>query len=416
MQQTRYLLVGSSHAALEALAAIRMHDAEGSVLLATRDPAPPYSPTVLPYVVSGKSDPERVRLRGEHYFDTQNVALRRGSALASLDTGGRVARFADGAQISYQRLLLATGAAPAIPPIAGLKQVNFHVLRTLEDAVRLRAALGSARKTVVLGAGLVGMHAAENLVNAGAETTVIEMQRQVLPGYFDAQAAGLIAQAFTQRGARMLCGQAVISAAPREHGFALELTGGERIEGELLLVATGVRPTMDYLAGSGIATDQGILVDRRMRTSVANVWAAGDVTQAASFYRAAPVVNGILPNAVEQGRVAGMDMAEDPGAKDYRGAVPINTYHFFGRQALSVGVDSVEGGEASVHFDAPAGRYRKIVLRDDRLAGIFSIDSPFDAGVMLELVLRRVDLGPVKQEFLAHPRETARTLMSQLWR
>lgn len=416
MLQTRYLLVGSSHAALEALAAIRMHDAEGGVLLATRDPAPPYSPTVLPYVVSGKSDPARVRLRDAGFFEEQKVTWRCGSALASLDTGSRVARFADGEPVEYERLLLATGANPAIPPIAGLKQLKYHVLRTLEDATRLRAALGSARQAVVLGAGLVGMHAAENLVHAGAETTVVEMRPQVLPGYFDAQAAGLIAHAFAQRGARMLCGQTVVNAAPRDAGFTLELASGERVAGELLLVATGVRPAMDYLAGSGVATDQGILVDRRMRTSVANVWAAGDVAQAASFYRDAPVVNGILPNAVEQGRIAGMDMAADPGARDFRGAVPINTYHFFGRQALSVGVDALDNGETHVQYDATAGRYRKIVLRDDRLVGIFSIDAPFDAGVMVELVLRRIDLGPVKEAFLANPRETARMLMSQTWR
>jgi phenylglyoxylate dehydrogenase epsilon subunit len=167
MLQTQYLLVGSSHAALEALAAIRMHDAEGSVLLATRDPAPPYSPTVLPYVVSGKSDPERVRLRGEHYFDEQNVALRCGSALASLDTGGRVARFADGAGVGYEHLLLATGATPAIPPIAGLKQW-VSVLRTLEGAVGARAR--QREEAVVLGAG--HRHARRREPgHVGAETT-----------------------------------------------------------------------------------------------------------------------------------------------------------------------------------------------------------------------------------------------------
>ncbi len=416
MLQTRYLLVGGSHAALEALAAIRMHDAEGSVVLATRDPAPPYSPTVLPYVVSGRSDPGRLRLRRAGYFEQQKASVRQGAALASIDTAQSVARFDDDTEIGYERLLLATGASPAVPPIPGLKEAGFHVLRTLDDAVRLRNALGGAKRAVVLGAGLVGMHAAENLVQAGAEVTIVEIQPQVLPGYFDAQAASLIASAFAQRGARMLCGCRVLEAVKKGQGFALRLEGGEIIEGGLLLVAAGVRPTIAYLAGSGIATDQGILVDRRMRTSVANVWAAGDVTQAASFYRDAPVVNGILPNAVEQGRVAGMDMAGDPGAKDYRGAVPINAYHFFGRQALSVGAGDVDGGESVVEFDREAGRYRKIVLKDDRLAGIFSIDMPFDAGIMVELVLRRVDLGPVKQEFLARPRETARTLMSQLWR
>lgn len=416
MEQTRYLLVGSSHAALEALAAIRMHDTEGSVVLATRDPELPYSPTVLPYVVSRRSDPARVRLRDERYFAEQNAVLRRGTALDSLDTENRVARFRNGEQIAYERLLLATGAVPAIPPIAGLEAIGFHVLRTLADALRLREALGGARHAVVLGAGLVGMHAAENLVNAGARTTVLEMRPQVLPGYFDAQAAGLIEKAFTERGARMLCGQSVIAAQRDGAGFALTLGNGERVSGELLLVATGVRPAIGYLPGSGIAADDGILVDRRMRTSVANVWAAGDVTQAASFYRDTMVVNGILPNAAEQGRVAGLDMASDPGAKDFRGAVPINTYHFFGRQALSVGIGAIEGGESHVRFEPEAGRYRKIVLANERLAGIFSIDLPFDAGIMVELVLRRVDLGPLKQQFLDRPRETARVLMSRLWR
>lgn len=416
MLQTRYLLVGSSHAALEALAAIRMHDADGSVLLATRDPAPPYSPTVLPYVVSGKADTARVRLRGERYFDEQNATLRCAATLAALDPAQHLATFADGETVRYERALLATGATPAVPRIAGLSQVTYHVLRTLEDAKRLRGALGAARRAVVLGAGLVGMHAAENLVHAGAETTIVEMQPQVLPGYFDAQAASLIAVAFAERGARVLCDQSVVSVAPKDGGFVLKLLNGERIAGDLLLVATGVRPVTDYLAGSGISLDQGILVDRRMRTNAADVWAAGDVAQALSFFHGEARVNGILPNAVEQGRIAGMDMAGDPAARDYRGGVPINTYHFFGRQALSVGVDALEGSEAHLTVDAAAGRYRKIVLKDDRLAGILSIELPFDAGVMVELALRRVDLAPVKREFLDNPRDTARALMSQLWR
>ncbi|OGA16836.1 MAG: phenylglyoxylate dehydrogenase [Betaproteobacteria bacterium RIFCSPLOWO2_02_FULL_66_14] len=416
MLETRYLLVGSSHAALEALAAIRMHDAEGSVLLATRDTAPPYSPTVLPYVVSGKSDPNRVRLRSDDFCEAQKVTLRSGSALASLDTAAQMARFADGTEVRYERLLLATGATPAIPKIAGLTRVQYHVLRTLDDAVRLREALGRARRAVVLGGGLVGMHAAENLVHARTETTIIEMQPQVLPGYFDAQAASLISGAFAERGTRVLCGQSVVSVAPRESGFALKLLGGERVEGDLLLIAAGVRPTIGYLSGAGVATGDGVLVDRRMRTSASNVWAAGDVAQAESFLQGGRRVNGILPNAVEQGRIAGMDMAGDPGARDYRGGVPINTYHFFGRQALSVGVDSLEGCETHVQVDEAAGRYRKIVLKDGRLAGIFSIDLPFDAGVMVELVLRGTDLAPVKQAFLENPRDTARALMSRLWR
>src|SRR5512141_687404 len=159
MQHTHYLIVGASHAALAALQAIRLHDTEQEVTLVTRDDSLPYSPTVLPYVVSGRSDPGRVFLRDEGYF---------------------------------AKLLLATGAAPMLPPVPGLAGLKFHVLRTLADALALREALPRVKRAVVLGGGLIGMHAAENLAKGGVDVSVVELQPHVLSGYFDAEAAGII--------------------------------------------------------------------------------------------------------------------------------------------------------------------------------------------------------------------------------
>ena len=417
--QTRYLIVGSSHAALSALHAIRMTDADGGVTLVTRDAGLPYSPTVLPYVVSGRSSPERVFLRDANYFRGNKVDYLPGAALAGLRPQQKTAVLADGRTVSYEKLLLATGATPVIPPIKGLSGVPYHVLRTLDDAVGLHQAMSGVREALVLGGGLIGMHAAENLARTGAKVSVIEAEAHVLSAYFDAEASGIIEAAFAANGVDLHLASRAVSASRDEDGrIRLALGNARSPAGDLLLVATGVAPAIGYVNGCGIDCDQGILVDERMHTSADDVWAAGDVAQAREFFGNARVLNGILPDAVEQGRIAGMQMAGDPAANAYAGGVPLNTYSFFGKQALSVGTDGRGFADAEVHksFDAQAGRYLKIVMREDRLLGIFSIDRWIDAGVMWELILRRTGLGPMKAEFLADPQRAARVLMSKTWR
>lgn len=417
--QTRYLIVGSSHAALSALHAIRMADADGGVTLVTRDARLPYSPTVLPYVVSGRSDPGRVFLRDAEYFRGHKVDYLPGAALAALHPQDKTAVLADGRTVSYEKLLLATGATPVVPPVAGLAEVPYHVLRTLDDALGLHRAMAGVRDALVLGGGLIGMHAAENLARTGAKVTVIEAETHVLSAYFDADASGIIEAAFAANGVELHLASRAISASRDANGrIRLTLGNGQSPAGELLLVATGVAPAIGYVNGCGIQCDQGILVDERMRTSVDDVWAAGDVAQARDFFGDARVLNGILPDAVEQGRIAGMHMAGDQAANRYAGGVPLNTYSFFGKQALSVGTGGGGFADAEVHmtFDPKTGRYLKIVMREDRLLGIFAIDRWIDAGVMWELILRRTDLGPVKAEFLADPQRAARVLMSKNWR
>lgn len=419
MEQTKYLVVGSSHAALEALTAIRMHDPDGSLTMLTRDPHLPYSPTVLPYVVSGRSAAGNVFLRDEKFFADQKISLMRGKALKALHPSRNAAELADGSEIAYEKLLLATGASPAIPPIPGIDQVSYHVLRTLDDATNLNAAMKASKQAVVMGAGLVGMHAAENLVKAGVKVTIVEMAKQLTDGYFDATAAALIEKAFTDNGATILTGSRVVKLAPSAVGATLTLEGGATLEADLLLVATGVRPNMDFLAGEGAAVerDKGILVGERMQTSVPNVFAAGDCAQAKSFYSDAKVMNAILPDAAEQGRIAGMAMAGDPGIKEYPGGIPVNTYHFFGRHAISVGSSKVpEGGEVVTRFDETSGRYLKVIFHEGRLTGIYGVNEFFDGGVMCQLILRRVDLSPVKERFVANPLLVGRELMSKLWR
>ena len=420
MQHTHYLIVGASHAALSALHAIRLHDTEQEVTLLTRDDSLPYSPTVLPYVVSGRSDPGRVFLRDENYFAEHKVNYLRGAKVRKVNAGANAVELADGSQIGFDKLLLATGAAPLLPAIPGLAGLKYHVLRTLADALALRAALPQVKRAVVLGGGLIGMHAAENLAKGGVTVSVVELQPHVLSGYFDAEASAIIEKVFAANGVRLLTGASVASVAAQGAGCRATLANGAVLEADLLLVATGVAPVTDFLEGSGVATARGVLVDEHMRTNVANIWAAGDVAQARGFFTHDRIVNGILPDAVDQGRIAGMAMAEDPGSKTYAGGVPLNTYSFFGQQAVSVGVHEgalePAGVEVQKQVDAEAKRYLKIVLKDDRLAGIFGVNAAFDPGIMWELILRAIDLGEEKLAFLRSPQDTARALMSKNWR
>ena len=411
---SKYMIVGSSHAALEAVTAIRLIDADGTLTLLTRDARLPYSPTILPYVVSGRSQPDNVVLRGQAYFNDNAIVFVPGATVAAIDPAQSSLRLVSDETWQYDRLLIATGAAPMLPPVRGLTDVPFHVLRSMDDAINLRQAMGQARSAIVLGAGLIGMHAAENMAKAKIAVTLVEMQPHALAGYFEPKASAIIERTFARNGVRMLMGQTLRSVERQGDGCLATLADGQTIAADLLLVCTGVKPNIGFLDGSGIEVDAGILVDDLMRTNLPNVWAAGDVAQARGFW-GGKVVNGILPNAVEQGRIAGAGMADDAGVQPFPGAVPLNTYSFFGQQAISVGRGSAGNG-FEIEESGDESVYRRIVLEDGQLVGIATINDFVDAGIMWQLILRRTDLSAVKAEFIADPRLTGRRLMSQIWR
>jgi phenylglyoxylate dehydrogenase epsilon subunit len=185
----------------------------------------------------------------------------------------------------------------------------------------------------------------------------------------------------------------------------------------LLVVATGVQPRLEYLKGSGVEVDEGILVDERMRTNVAGIWAAGDAAQARGFFESSKVLNATLPNAVEQGRIAGMGMAGDPALKEYPGAVGMNTYKFFGHRAFSAGmIREEEGCEVEKTSLPESFKYQKLVFKDDHLVGASGINSDLDPGIMVQLIRRKAYLGDVKARFCASPVDVSRVMMTSIWR
>jgi phenylglyoxylate dehydrogenase epsilon subunit len=420
MPDTKYLIVGSSHAGLAALDAIRMVDSEGPITLLSKEDTLPYSPTVLPYVFSGMADSDRVFLRDASFFKEMGVDFLKGATAVELNAKDGKAVLDDGKVIGFEKALLATGARPQVPKIEGLSDCPFRVLRTLSDAMALKSGMDSARSAIILGAGLIGMHAAESLVEAGLQVTLVEMVNRVLPGYFDTKASGMIKNIFTDHGVKMLLGSPVTHVTSNHNGCGISLENGLDLSADLVLVATGVTPNWECLEKQGVDGSQGVLVDEFMRTELKNVWAAGDVTRSKSFFDGSPTYSGTLPMAVEQGRIAGASMAEDDGVKPFPGAIALNTYSFFGNRSFSVGqamaMTSSKKNEVNISHLPSSNTYQKLVFSKNRLVGAMGINSDLDPGVIWRMVQNQVDLEGVKKVFAAQPKAIGRQLMTNLWR
>lgn len=425
--ETNYLIIGASHAGLSALEAIRRYDADGSLTLVTAEPDLLYSPTALPYVISGKTGPEDTALRAPDYFRDLDVNLIKGGTATAVDTDGKQVTVNDTMVIRYDKLLVATGATPSIPAIPGMKTVDPLSIRTMADARKIREKMGRAGSALIIGAGFIGMHAAENLANAGLTVTVVEALDQIMPASFDADAAIRIQQAFIDQGITIRTGVTVDRVRGEADGFVMTLSQGREVRADMLLVAAGITPNTGFLSGTGIAPDNGIPVDARMRTGIPGVWAAGDVALAPGFFSGERRIGGTIPTAAEQGKTAGMDMARDSYVTDYPGNLNMNTFNYFGNFAFSVGnvashdADTRPGAQPNSPWDIRTGgdagqdSFWKFVFKGDVLTGVSAVNMRFDPGILKELILRRTDLAASKDALVKTPLATGRRLMRELF-
>jgi phenylglyoxylate dehydrogenase epsilon subunit len=377
----------------------------------------PYSPTILPYFVSGKIKEKDLFLGEEGYFKKRHIELICGKAVSSVSPQEGKVFLEDGSSLTYDVLMLAPGGIPIIPNIPRLRELNPMVLRTLADAKRLKSKIQRVSKAIILGAGLIGMHTAQSLAEAGVSVWVVELMDQILPGYFDKKAATIIQKVYESHRVKFFTSTAVEGVELRKGNYILNLKGEKTLQAPLLLVATGVSPNIDFVEGSGIEVDRGILVDKEMRTNIPNIFAAGDVVQTESFWGEEKVNQPILIHAVDQGRMAA---ASALGEKvSHAGNISMNLFHFFGHLGLSIGLVSPNGEERFEVYRTyhPSKRqYVKFVLQGDTLAGVMGVNCSLDSGILLQLIRRRIPMAGDKEGFLKKPLEMGRKLMCQNWR
>lgn len=385
-----YLIAGGGIAALSAIRAIRTLDSEGSVtVVSAEDPGFYYRP-MTPLVVRGEREAGELLQSPDALAGVKVIRGR----VASLDSARRLVGIEGGEPLGYDRLLIATGSSPRVPDIPGVSGRNVHYLRTLEDAVALRRAAKPGGAAVVLGGGFVGIKVATALAHLGIRVTVVEREPQILLPRLDAEGARIVAAALEARGIVLLTQDTIAEIIPGARG--IRLASGTALDCDFVCIAVGVRPNVDWLVGSGVAVDQAVVVDEGLRTTVAEVCAAGDVVQTRDPVTGKVVVSALWTNAVQMGRVAGTTMTGGKGV--YPGGSEVfNATEIEGLPLISVGDVLAESGAGrEVHRRRQGKRYRKLVFADDVLTGAIFVDDVSHAGVYASLIASRRPLGELK--------------------
>jgi phenylglyoxylate dehydrogenase epsilon subunit len=408
----RFLMIGCGTAALSALKQMRRINSQDEVKLITMEPYLPYSPTSLPYLLSKRIKESEIPMATDDFFDRMKAELVRGKRVEHIDIGRGEVTCNVHERESYDCLLIATGSEPALPSIPGLNnQPAFH-LRTLDDAKKLLMKMKGTRTAIILGAGLIGLHMAECLAERKVRVTVVEMLSHILPTYFDPDASRMIQDVLEKHGVRFFTGHRASEVSWKKSGVEVSLEGGRILKADLLLIATGVKPRVSFLKGSGIKINEGIWVDSEMRTNVSNIFAAGDVAEARNFLTGDYGLNPILPNAAEQGKIAGNNMV---GSKvEYEGWLPMNTFNYFGHLAVSVGKPTpCDGDEARVEKIEDKGIYKKIIYKGGRLLGATFLDINLHSGVIQYLIKKRVEIRGYEEGLIRMPVEISLWLMHE---
>lgn len=404
----RHVIIGAGPAGVVAAETLRRVDPSSDIFMLGDEPEPPYSRMAIPYLLAGNVGESGTHLRhGEAHFEQLAIDLRQ-DRVRRVDPANRIAILSNGHEIAYDRLLIATGAHAVKPPVEGMDSEGVENCWTLADARRILAGAKPGSRVVLMGAGFIGCIVLEALAARGVDLVVVEMADRMLPRMMDETGGAMIARWCESKGVSVRTGTRVAGIARRNGSLALATDSGDPIDADLVVCATGVAPNVDFLdsaggaAGVGIECDAGILVDHRLRTSVRDVYAAGDVAQGPDFSTGRQEVHAIQPTAVEHGRIAALNMA---GAETpFRGSLSMNVLNTLGLVSSSFGLwMGVEGGERSVAADEARSRYLRLEFEEDRIVGALALGLTQHVGVLRGLIQTRVRLGSWAEKLRADP-------------
>lgn len=389
-----YVIIGASAAGLAAAEIIRQWDPRGVITLISDEAHPPYSRPLLTYLLSGEVRLDQVWLKGPDYFEHWRFEARLGERVVQVDAPGHEVRLQSGRVVPYDRLLIASGASPRLPAIPGNNLPGVFTLRTLADWQRLDAGLPEGCPVAVVGAGPVGLKAAEALARRGCRVSLVELESQVLPRLVDGQAADLLSRALQDWGIEVFCRAAPLGIDERQGRVrSLALADARELPVQAVLFATGVTPNTAFLTDPALAAAGGIAVDARMQTLHPDIYAAGDCVQAVHLLTGKPAYVPIWPAAVAQGQIAGANMA---GAhRRYPGALPQNSISLRGFKIITGGLIQPEGEdlETVTEFDRHRGRYRRLAYQKGRLVSLTLVGRVEDAGLYFQIMSQQQPVG-----------------------
>jgi nitrite reductase (NADH) large subunit len=383
----KYLIAGGWAAGTTAAQHLRKLDLSSEITVVDAESVAYYPRPDLIEYLAGRKSKDQLIVHGATWYGENRITLISGRRIMHVHAIEHEVTLDDGTAISYDKLLLANGASPFVPPLPGADQVGVFTLRTLDDADALLARIVPDANVVVVGGGLLGLEAARALAERGMRPSVIEFASRLLPNQLDERSAEMLVEHLQGLGVTALLSAESQQILSGEHGTAgVLLKDGRLAQGEFVLFSTGVRPNVTVAREADIATGRGVQVDDSMQTSAPDVYAAGDVVE----HRGR--VYGIIPPCLEQARVAAQNMVS-PGTATYEGSIMSSSLKTCGIDVLSMGnINPTQ--EQHVQVIQAQGRqaYRKIVLENGIIVGIILYGTTNGAHQLQQALRSHTDL------------------------
>lgn len=389
----RYVIIGNSAAGLAGAETIRRLDERGEITIISDEPYPAYCRPLLTYLLAGEIRRRDLWLKAADYYDRWRFRPVLGRRVVAVRPETKQVQLEDGTEIPYDRLLVASGARPMLPGIPGQDLEGVFTIRTWGEFQGLLRKLRPDKPVAVIGSGLVGITTAQALARRGQPVTLLSRDPQVLSTLLDATAAGLLHQVLTELGVQLRF-HVIPAALTGKQGrvTGVVLTDGQEVPADLVVIGIGVQPNVEFLP-PGVLGDKGaIAVDRHLATGLPGVFAAGDCVQAPDRLTGRSTYYAIWPAAVEQGQIAGANMAGQ--LREYAGILPQNSFHLGNIRIIAGGQVKPGSPDGEVHtfFDPLTRSYRRLVIDDGCLVGITLVNRVEEAGVYFSLMSRKIPL------------------------
>ena len=390
MKMAKYVIIGNSAAAVGCVSGIRSVDKDGSITIISDEAYFTYSRPLISYWLKGKVTDDKMYYRDSDFYEVNNCTAILGKRVVKIDAENKNVVLEDNSEIVYDKLLVATGSSPFVPPVEGLADAkNAFTFLTWDSAKAVKEVVRKDSKVVIMGAGLIGLKAAEGLHDVCDDITVVDLADRILPSILDSKGASFVQKHIEKEGIKFMLNDAASSVKDG----VVYLKSGCELPYDVLIVAVGVRPNINLVKDAGGNVNRGIVTDNKQETSIKDVYSAGDCTESYDICTNQNKILALLPNAYMQGEIAGINMAG--GDKVFDTAMPMNAIGFFGLHMITAGAME---GECLESVDE--NNYKKMVFSDGLLKGYILIGEISRAGIYTSIIREKTPLCEINSDLL----------------
>lgn len=389
-----YVIIGNSAAAVGTIEGIRQIDKTGKITVISDEKYHTYSRPLISYWLMGKVTDKNIYYRSPDFYEKNGVETLLGCRAEKIDAKNKTVLLSDGGSVPYDKLMVATGSKPFVPPMTGMDKIaHCYTFMNYDSVKAIRSDIKEGARVLIIGAGLIGLKAAEALNEYKADITVVDMADRILPSILDVKAGSIMQKYIESKGTKFILGTSVDEFSAN----SARLKNGITVDFDMVIIAVGVRPNTELVSEAGGKVERGIICDLNQKTTLDDVYSAGDCTVSHDASSGQEKILALLPNAYMQGEVAGRNMA---GAETmYLNAIPMNAIGFFGLHIITAG--SYDGEE---YIESEGNNYKKLVFKDGLLKGFILMGDVRRAGIYTSMIKERIDLTDVDVELMKnHP-------------